>query len=287
MYSGVEFDANVQVNAGQSLFFQGMSRKWERDATLEIQMGRFSADSARLVLQGSSWFNASEKNRSEDIGAQGIAIFDSAHSLSHTSYEEYSKHQVSNAGVHAEALLHGLEFLREAGPSFAAWVEAVTRSIYLVDSASIFSASSAQFAGAVLLGVPRAPHNIAEGLVHESAHQYFELIHFVAPPIKAGVEEPEVWSPIRCTMRPLLRVLAAYHALLAILMFYNGLRKANLKCSAGEARSIEECRRHTLKMLRDTEPAIQGGAAALSDVGTLLFEAMRSRSREQLSLADL
>lgn len=108
--------------------------------------------------------------------------------------------------------LASLEIIDTCAPCFAPWVAEVIRDVLVLRPLAnrILSASNSDAPGMVSLSVA-PPLAVAEMLVHEASHQWLHLVMRVGPLVDPA-DDRLYYSPAKGTMRPLLGILAAWHA---------------------------------------------------------------------------
>jgi len=120
-----------------------------------------------------------------------------------------------------EACGRAADLIEDAAPEYVDWVSRVTRSLLPVASEPrVFNSGSERFSpGVVCMSDHGLVWPIAEMLVHESSHQYMNLLTCMDP-LVTGSDERLYYSPFRRKDRPLFFILAAYHAFGNVLAFY-------------------------------------------------------------------
>lgn len=106
-----------------------------------------------------------------------------------------------------------LDIIDVCAPRFTPWVAEVVHDVLVQRPLAnrILSASNSDAPGMISVSVA-PPLAVAEMLVHEASHQWLHLVMRVGPLVDPG-EDRLYYSPAKGTMRPLLGVLAAWHAL--------------------------------------------------------------------------
>jgi HEXXH motif-containing protein len=113
---------------------------------------------------------------------------------------------------------------------YSRWIEVVLRGILVTRckrTSGTISGSVQPMPGVIQAAYPAGRMEIAEILVHESAHQYFYLLERVGP-VDDGSDHTRYWSPPMRKVRPLSRILVAYHALANVRLFYESIRAARI-----------------------------------------------------------
>ncbi|MEY2441150.1 MAG: hypothetical protein QOJ46_576 [bacterium] len=166
-----------------------------------------------------------------------------------------------------------LDVLAASAPDYLAWVEGVLRGLVICRQEEQFrlqSGSREANPGMVHVSCPIGTYELAEVLVHESAHQYFYLVER-AGSLDDGSDTNLYWSPpMRCE-RPLGRILVAYHALANVLLLYRLLgydERAESYVAANE--------RPMTAVVAALDRPLRGNAA-LTALGRGLYEPLAQR----------
>jgi len=69
--------------------------------------------------------------------------------------------------------------------------------------------------------------SVAEMLIHEASHQYFELLNKLGPTVDPN-HTKLYYSPVKQCERPLNKILLAYHAFANVMLFYRGVAECGL-----------------------------------------------------------
>lgn len=113
------------------------------------------------------------------------------------------------------------DVMRCASPNYSQWVERVLRQIipneYVKGSSG--SGSWSDLPGCVYMSVYPHPAELAETLIHEASHQYFNLISSVFA-VDDGSDRQLYYSGAVKRERPIDRILIAYHAFANVELFY-------------------------------------------------------------------
>ncbi|MEQ1586822.1 MAG: HEXXH motif-containing putative peptide modification protein [Cyclobacteriaceae bacterium] len=123
----------------------------------------------------------------------------------------------------------GLLLLKRHSPDYFNWVITMTKQVILYSSPAanqIKSGSWFDLPGIYNFSVNHEPLLVAEMLIHESSHQYFNLLKRFGE--VATSQEAIYYSPAVNKMRPLWLILLAYHAFANVLIFYRILEKQNI-----------------------------------------------------------
>jgi hypothetical protein len=120
----------------------------------------------------------------------------------------------------------GFDVLGQITPHYLPWIERVLHGVVVCANQEPFhlvSGSWEDVPGFVHMSCPHAAIDIADILVHESAHQYFYLLEKVGP-LDDGSDDSLYYSPATRTERPLSRLLMALHAFVNVLELYEAVK---------------------------------------------------------------
>lgn len=173
-----------------------------------------------------------------------------------------------------------LDDFQSGFPHIFDWAARATRTIVPLmprPDGRIRSRSLKEEIGTVFIDLSR-PVCFLESLVHESAHQHFYLYEQSSALVLAD-GGPELYSPLKKSLRPLRGVFLAYHALACIAQLYSELMRARAFSEASLAQSIESVRSD----LEIAAISMRSSEAYLSEAGLTLFERLENR-RMLLSL---
>ena len=121
----------------------------------------------------------------------------------------------------------GFDALQRNAPQYLPWVERVLKGLVVCPLQAQFrqvSGSWEDVPGYVHVSSPHPGIDVAEIMVHESAHQYFYMLQQVGP-VDDASDTTLYWSPPIRRHRPLSRILMAYHALANVMLLYDGVRR--------------------------------------------------------------
>lgn len=121
----------------------------------------------------------------------------------------------------------GFDALQRNAPQYLPWVERVLKGLVVCPLQAQFrqvSGSWEDVPGYVHVSSPHPGIDVAEIMVHESAHQYFYMLQQVGP-LDDASDTTLYWSPPIRRHRPLSRILMAYHALANVMLLYDGVRR--------------------------------------------------------------
>lgn len=107
-----------------------------------------------------------------------------------------------------------------ASPDYMNWVTRAIRSIIPLQapSGSMVSGSQGHRPGEVYMTDALDPIKLAEMLVHEASHQYFQIASFLGP-VQDGSDAELYYSPVVEKSRPVEKILLAYHAFANVILF--------------------------------------------------------------------
>jgi HEXXH motif-containing protein len=114
----------------------------------------------------------------------------------------------------------GIDILRHHARPYLSWVSRLVSEILVKRSEAdgIASGSTSSCPGLISVSVAPAAA-IVEMLVHESSHQYFNIVKTVGPLVNPA-DTQMYYSPAVKKNRPLERILLAYHAFANVLLMY-------------------------------------------------------------------
>ncbi|MBZ9850017.1 hypothetical protein LB565_18705 [Mesorhizobium sp. CA14] len=164
-----------------------------------------------------------------------------------------------------------LDILERHAPIFARWVGRVMAFIVPADGPHglMQSSSSRQWPGVAVISFRCDAVAIAEMLVHEATHQYFNILLMIDP-VTDGTDGRLYYSPMRKCERPIEMILLAYHAFANVLMFYRECRRSGLM----DAGYCERNEQELVPDLRKLEDALMK-TNSLTEVGEALWRPFR------------
>ena len=134
-----------------------------------------------------------------------------------------------------EILTQALDLLKEHLPQYFGWVVRIIRRVAVVhfERNVLYSGSHEHQYGTIHISDNSRVLSLAEMLIHEASHQYFELLNKLGPTVDPGHTEL-YYSPVKKCDRPLHKILFAYHAFANVMLFYRGVAECGLadSCSA-------------------------------------------------------
>jgi len=113
--------------------------------------------------------------------------------------------------------------------------------------------------------------SVAEMLIHEASHQYFELLNKLGPTVDPS-HTALYYSPVKQCDRPLHKILFAYHAFANVMLFYRGVAECGLADSCFA--KFQNVLNHELLQLQ--QPLLENDA--ILPLGRALVEPLIARS---------
>ena len=172
----------------------------------------------------------------------------------------------------------GLELLDELG--YSPWVEKVLRAILVsvkMPQLRIRSGSTNSQPGTIHVSYPASVFDIAETLIHECAHQYFNIVNWFGD-FDDGSDTKLYWSAAAQKYRTLVRILIGYHAFANILLFYEALQEADIDDGGYVEQNLSDMRS---KVEHLDEPL--RGNPALTDLGLAIYTPLADRLQSAIS----
>lgn len=165
------------------------------------------------------------------------------------------------------------ELLRAHAPIYVDWVRRAVRHVFLIrpKQKDLESGSIEHYFGFIGVSAYPRPAAVAELLVHEASHQYFNLLCRLDP-FDDGTDSTLYYSPAVRRERPLSRIGVAYHAFANILLFYR-------LCLESGIADGGYCAHHYAKLVPDVEQLEQPlrGNPALTAAGRALCQPLIER----------
>jgi hypothetical protein len=183
------------------------------DGRSERKIVLSAAQSARyLKTKGCRWFP------SVRIGAKRLCIFlpDEPNNFGFETRSESPMLQTATKSVE-----QAFDLLETHAKPYFKWVTQVIREVVALRCSRgiLRSNSSEDWPGKIQLSLPRRPVEVAEMLVHEASHQYFNIAQrFEA--VSDGDDRKLYYSPVKGTDRPIDKILLAFHAFANVGLFY-------------------------------------------------------------------
>lgn len=128
-----------------------------------------------------------------------------------------------------EVLTQALDLLEAHLPHYFDWVVRIIRRVVVLQSGRnvLHSGSPEHQYGTILISDNFRVLSVAEMLIHEASHQYFELLNKLGPTVDSSHTEL-YYSPVKQCDRPLHKILLAYHAFANVMLFYRGVAECGL-----------------------------------------------------------
>jgi HEXXH motif-containing protein len=170
-------------------------------------------------------------------------------------------------------LTQALDLLKEHLPQYFDWVVRIIRRVAVVhfERNVLYSGSHEHQYGTIHISDNSRVLSLAEMLIHEASHQYFELLNKLGPTVDPGHTEL-YYSPVKKCDRPLHKILFAYHAFANVMLFYRGVAECGLadSCSA----KFQNVLNDELRQLE--QPLLENDA--ILPIGRALVEPLIERS---------
>jgi hypothetical protein len=121
-----------------------------------------------------------------------------------------------------QELSSAVEFVRRHAPEYLSWFGDAIRVVasWVGADQVLKSGSLTGNQGVVYISSPLPVVRLAESLVHEASHQYFQSAETVDRFTGMAADERMYWSPYAGTHRHLDRILFAFHAFANVTAFY-------------------------------------------------------------------
>ena len=151
---------------------------------------------------------------------------------------------------------------------FAPWIGRALRFVSPIHELPnvMRSGSGRQWPGVAEISYCCEPVAIAEMLVHEATHQYYNILLMVEP-VTDGSDQKLYYSPVRRCERPIEMILLAYHAFANVLLFYRCCRMKGLL----DGGFCERNEKELLPDLRSLEASLRT-TSSLTEVGNSLWK---------------
>ena len=132
-----------------------------------------------------------------------------------------------------ETLTQALDLLEEHLPHYFDWVVRIIQQVAVVhfERNVLYSGSREHEYGTIIISDNSRVLSLAEMLIHEASHQYFELLTKLGPAVDPSHTEL-YYSPVKQCDRPLHKILFAYHAFANVMLFYRGVAECGLADSS-------------------------------------------------------
>ena len=172
-----------------------------------------------------------------------------------------------------ETFTHALDLLEERLPHYFDWVVRIIRRVAVLhfERNVLHSGNHEHQYGTIHISDNSRVLSIAEMLIHEASHQYFELLNKLGPTVDPNHTEL-YYSPVKQCDRPLHKILLAYHAFANVMLFYRGVAECGLADSSSA--KFENVLNDELRQLQ--QPLLDNDA--LLPIGRALVEPLIARS---------
>jgi HEXXH motif-containing protein len=274
----VECNKDIHVYVGDLVLPPASSfevRRTAHDSTTLRLAGRDGAVTIDLWPRLASTDGDSSVRRLMSVQASSVPIRLWPHGRTMWGVSTGSKDSVAIAddefAALRDALQNGIGLLAQAAPLYYEWVSSVLRRIIVKKRPrhDHGSGSFGQDLGVCECAVSEfhAPIELADTLVHEASHQYFNLVSFVGPAVEPG-HDKLYYSPFKGVGRPLDRILVAYHAFANVSLLFQQCAAAGV--STPDSDSVE-------RDVAVAERTLDGARDHLTAIGTALFEPLFQR----------
>lgn len=227
------------------------------------------ADGVQFRFQDGGWTAADRRPRLTSVGWDSrIWLLDAATA---PQFDAVTPLAVVTPQA-AEDFRHALDLAERLG--YRPWIETVLRALVIAekeDTTRIASGSTVALPGVVAISHPASLFDIVETLVHECAHQYFHLLSRYGA-FDDGSDTAHYWSPAARAMRPVHRILVAYHAMANVVVLFDAMREAAVADDGYVDRNIGT----VLRKVRELDAPLRGNPA-LTALGRALYEPLAER----------
>jgi HEXXH motif-containing protein len=172
-----------------------------------------------------------------------------------------------------------LKVIENYAPEYKQWISMLVNEISPLPGLGAKGSNSnsfISFPGHIHLSVPYSVSSGIVTLVHESSHQYFQLLQWHTDFVTD--DSVEVYSILKNRRRPLVKLLLGYHA------FVNALAALRLVSDRGFMEAdLSRNLLHTEELVRGLQEGIEGeGLPYLTPLGTRFYASLREISKELL-----
>jgi HEXXH motif-containing protein len=161
-------------------------------------------------------------------------------------------------------------------PNYHSWVKRIIRGIVVCETnrSRTRSSSWSEAPGMVLVSLSKRPYLLAEMLVHEASHQYYNLISRLGDTVDKSDTEL-YFSPAVERPRHLNKILLGYHAFANFFLFYHYYREF----SGQYYKEVKSLCAHLEEKLSGFEQALLA-AKSLTPVGEALFWPLYNKTKQ-------
>ncbi len=173
-------------------------------------------------------------------------------------------------------LSSAIEFVRQHAPEYLSWFgDAVRVVVSWVGADQVLkSGSTPGNQGLIYVSSPLPVARLAESLVHEASHQYFQTAETMHRFTGMAADERVYWSPYAGQNRHIDLILFAFHAFANVTVFYQQVLRGQID---------DELRAHAERTLAFHRPHIRlfkgylGSSEELTPAGHALFRTVNAR----------
>lgn len=128
-----------------------------------------------------------------------------------------------------EVFTEALDLLEKHLPHYFDWAVRIIRRVAVLHAGPnvLYSGNHEHQYGTIHISDNFRVLSVAEMLIHEASHQYFELLNKLGPTVDPSHTEL-YYSPVKQCDRPLHKILFAYHAFANVMLFYRGVAECGL-----------------------------------------------------------
>jgi hypothetical protein len=229
------------------------------------------ATSVTLRLDSHGWM-ASEQSALPTAQSQHIKLTLLTPEVAcHIGCEQPPELSLPDLRLALEKYQGAAHLLERHAPDFARWVGRVITFISPIDApvGVMRSGSGRQWPAVAEISFRCDDVAIAEMLVHEATHQYYNILLMVEP-VTDGSDRRLYYSPVRKCERPIEMILLAYHAFANVLLYYRACQSSGLQDNGFCSRNEQEL----LPDLRELQRALES-TQSLTEVGESLWRPLR------------
>lgn len=154
-----------------------------------------------------------------EVAGRRVA-FHSREDIDPECLENISNPVVSRTDEILSRWIDALELIRSVSVPYFEWCVHAVRHVIPIEHPpeAMLSGSQGQFPGQVYMSADLEPIQLAEMIIHEASHQYYQAIEWLGPVSDRDAGEM-FFSPVVGRDRPVDRVLLAYHAFVNVYAF--------------------------------------------------------------------
>jgi HEXXH motif-containing protein len=213
---------------GEAVLAQGSVAVTSDGSDCRIEMAGSTTEYRRIVTErGASFWRPEACHRDAGAFDVPLSIYCGEHPLVAASLTGALGLARSPLRQIESDLARALEVLDAAGANIRDWVEWTLRAAVFVDSSAYSTSGTANdWTGLSFFSHPINTDLLALLLVHESAHQGFNLLQSHCPLVDPTCSDL-LYSPLKKQPRPLDRFLLALHACKFMLAFMDSLKSTD------------------------------------------------------------